>query len=243
MKRYDYLTKISELYRFFIKRILVGLVFYSSVLAQTTTEFQVTNNGFSSYLIDGVSNPSLSLIKGSTYIFHVSAPGHPFWIKTVQSTGTGSAYESGVTGNGTDQGDVTFAVPMDTPDQLFYDCEFHESRTGSITLATVVSIQTNDGLAPAIFSLKQNYPNPLNPITTLRYDLPKQSHVTLTIYDLLGRQVKMLVNQTQDAGFKSIQWDASSVPSGIYFYQINVRQKEGGQAGDFIQTRKMILLK
>ena len=107
----------------------------------------------------------------------------------------------------------------------------------------VVGIEDNPNLIPSSFILRQNYPNPFNPITTFLYDLPEQSYVSITIYDLLGRQVKMLVNQTQDAGFKSTQWDASSVPSGIYFYQINARQKEGGQAGGFVQTRKMVVLK
>jgi hypothetical protein len=93
---------------------------------------------------------------------------------------------------------------------------------------------------PRAFSLHQNYPNPFNPITTLRYDLPEQAQVILTIYDLLGREVFQLVNTSQEAGFKSVRWDATDsfgkpVSAGVYLYQI--------QAGEFVQTRKMILLK
>jgi hypothetical protein len=93
---------------------------------------------------------------------------------------------------------------------------------------------------PRTFSLHQNYPNPFNPITTLRYDLPEQAQVILTIYDLLGRKVFQLVNTTQKAGFKSVRWDATDsfgkpVSAGVYLYQI--------QAGEFVQTRKMVLLK
>ena len=82
--------------------------------------------------------------------------------------------------------------------------------------------------------------NPVNPITTLRYDLPENSLVNITIYDMLGRQVKKLINQTQEAGFKSIIWDATNnygkpVSAGVYLYQI--------QAGEFVQTKKMVLLK
>ena len=93
---------------------------------------------------------------------------------------------------------------------------------------------------PQKFVLHSAYPNPFNPITTLRYDLPEQSHVTIVIYDMLGRQVRTLINQTQDAGYKSVQWDATdsfgkSVSAGVYLYQI--------QAGEFVQTRKMVLLK
>ena len=86
----------------------------------------------------------------------------------------------------------------------------------------------------------QNYPNPFNPITILRYDLPEQSKVNIIIYDMLGRQVRSLINQTQDAGFKSVIWDATNdygktVSAGIYLYQI--------KAGEFVQTKKMVLLK
>jgi len=98
----------------------------------------------------------------------------------------------------------------------------------------------NEGQHPTAFALLQNYPNPFNPTTTLRYDIPENSHVTITIYDMLGRQVKTLINQTQDAGFISVIWDATNdfgklVSAGVYLYQI--------QAGEFVQTRKMVLLK
>ena len=79
-----------------------------------------------------------------------------------------------------------------------------------------------------------------NPITTLRYDLPEDAVVNITIYDIMGREIRTLVNSAQDAGFKSIIWDATNnygkpVSAGVYLYQI--------QAGDFIQTKKMVLLK
>jgi len=93
---------------------------------------QVTSSGASAYVIDGVSNPSLTLCRGSTYVFAVNAPGHPFYINTVQGTGTSNAYGSGVTGNGTTSGNVTFVVPSDAPDTLFYDCAIHAAMTGTI---------------------------------------------------------------------------------------------------------------
>ena len=93
---------------------------------------------------------------------------------------------------------------------------------------------------PDKHSLHQNYPNPLNPETIIPYDLPENIFVNITIYDLLGRQVKTLVNQVQNAGFNSIQWNATNdygepVSAGIYLYQI--------KAGTFYQTRKMALLR
>jgi len=90
------------------------------------------------------------------------------------------------------------------------------------------------------FRLNQNCPNPFNPVTSLRYDLPEDGLINITIYDMMGRVVKTLVNGSQTAGFKSVQWDATNdrnepVSSGLYLYTI--------QAGEFRQTRKMVLLK
>jgi hypothetical protein len=95
-------------------------------------------------------------------------------------------------------------------------------------------------VVPEIFALHQNYPNPFNPVTTLRYDLPVNNHVTLIIYDLNGREVNKLINSIQPAGHKSVQWNATDsfgnpVSAGVYLYQI--------RAGEFVQTRKMVLLK
>ena len=100
-----------------------------------------------------------------------------------------------------------------------------------------VSVQTkNEYSIGGIF----NYPNPFNPVTKLRYTIPKNSLVSIIIYDMLGRQVKTLVNQTQNAGYASVIWDATNdygkpVSAGIYLYQI--------QTGEYIQTKKMVLLK
>ncbi|MAG20541.1 MAG: hypothetical protein CMF77_00005 [Candidatus Marinimicrobia bacterium] len=95
-------------------------------------------------------------------------------------------------------------------------------------------------LIPESFALHANYPNPFNPTTTISYDLPEQAQVTLGIYDLLGKQIKTLVNQSQDAGNRTAVWDGTDdlgrqVSAGVYLYQI--------EAGDFTQTRKMVLLK
>jgi hypothetical protein len=93
---------------------------------------------------------------------------------------------------------------------------------------------------PVFFNFHQNYPNPFNPVTTLRYDLPEAAMVNITIYDMMGRIVKNLVSSQQNAGYKSIQWDATNntgqpVSAGLYLYTI--------QAGQYQQTKKMVLLK
>jgi hypothetical protein len=98
---------------------------------------------------------------------------------------------------------------------------------------------------PRSFALRQNYPNPFNPTTTINYQLPTTSHVTLKVFDLLGREVATLVYEVQDGGFKSVEFsaqggsasggDVSGLASGIYFYRL--------QSGGFTETRKLILLR
>jgi len=99
---------------------------------------------------------------------------------------------------------------------------------------TGVSEQSPPGL-PAAFGLSQNYPNPFNPSTIIRYQLPMQTHVTLKLYDVLGREVATLVDERQDAGYKTIQWSSADLPSGVYFYRLAAR--------DFVETKKLVLLK
>jgi hypothetical protein len=103
------------------------------------------------------------------------------------------------------------------------------------------------------FQLFQNYPNPFNPVTTIRYTLPKSEFVTLKIYDILGREVAVLVNERQTAGSYSIRFDANQLSSGLYFYKITAgdpstgspkehhRHKQAWQG--FSKTRKMVVMK
>jgi hypothetical protein len=96
--------------------------------------FTVTNQATTAYVIDGVANPTLTLCRGSTYTFALNASGHPFYIKTVQGTGAGNAYDTGVTGNGLDSGNVIFTVGSTAPNTLFYDCSLHPAMTGTINI-------------------------------------------------------------------------------------------------------------
>ncbi len=99
-----------------------------------STTYAVTNSGASAYVIDGQSNPLLELVRGQTYVFDVDAPGHPFWIKDQAVTGTGGAYNDGVSNNGASNGKIEFTVPMDAPDQLVYICQFHGSMLGDFDI-------------------------------------------------------------------------------------------------------------
>jgi hypothetical protein len=113
------------------------------------------------------------------------------------------------------------------------------SQAGEFVLNNTL-LSTDSKIIPEVFALHQNYPNPFNPVTSLRYDLPEDGLVNITIYDMMGRIVKTLVNSSQTAGYKSISWNATndrneSVSAGLYLYTI--------QAGEFRQTKKMVLLK
>jgi len=85
---------------------------------------------------------------------------------------------------------------------------------------TVTSVQKVNNVVPSSFALQQNYPNPFNPTTRIAYTLARASSVTLTVYDILGREVTTLVNEKQEPGTHSISWNASNVPSGVYFYTL-----------------------
>src|SRR5688572_30255147 len=101
---------------------------------QAQTTFSVTAAGNTSYIIGGVNDPALALQRGVTYTFNINAATHPFYIKTVASTGTGSQYTTGVTGNGATVGTVTFAVPVSAPNTLFYSCSAHAGMGGTLTI-------------------------------------------------------------------------------------------------------------
>ncbi|MBW1898138.1 MAG: T9SS type A sorting domain-containing protein [Deltaproteobacteria bacterium] len=90
-------------------------------------------------------------------------------------------------------------------------------------------------IVPTIFALYQNYPNPFNPVTTIRYQLPKETKVVLKIYDILGAEVMVLVKENREAGVYEVNLNAQSLASGTYIYRII--------AGEFVETKKMILLK
>ena len=107
----------------------------------------------------------------------------------------------------------------------------------STTILDIAQINLPEG---SNFKLYPAYPNPFNPMTKLHYDLPENDRVTIIIYDMVGRVVKNIMNMNQTAGYHSIRWNATnyagqSVPAGLYFYSI--------EAGNFRQTRKIMLLK
>ncbi len=119
-------------------------------------------------------------------------------------------------------GDTVFAVTYN--DGLY-----------ALTKNGLVNSVKKNGSVPNMYSLSQNYPNPFNPATMIEYQLNEKSFVTLTLFDVLGRRVATLVNGEQTGGSHFANWDASAFASGVYFYRL--------KAGDFIETKKMLLMK
>jgi M6 family metalloprotease-like protein len=122
-----------------------------------------------------------------------------------------------------------YSVPSD-----FATAKGLKPEGSSIDPGSGDKISSNNGL-PKEYNLFQNYPNPFNPVTNIQYDLPKEGLVSLKVYDLLGREVKSLVNEFKQAGSYIVSFDGSELSSGIYFYRL--------ESGNFVQVKRMVLIK
>jgi hypothetical protein len=134
-------------------------------------------------------------------------------------------------------------MPLSSPDTVFIGSTSF-TYGGSVLAFFLQSYQSDcysitesrgDKEYPKEFVLKQNYPNPFNPTTTIRYVIPERALVTIKIYDILGDEITTLVNEEKPIGNYEVDFIASNLSSGVYFYKLT--------AGDFIQTKKMILLR
>ena len=105
---------------------------------------------------------------------------------------------------------------------------------------SVVEVK-NLGKIASTFSLSQNYPNPFNPSTTIKFSIPEASFVTLNVYDVLGRELRNLVNENLNSGQYTVNFEASNLPSGVYFYKLNSVSNQNNKIIN--KTRSMILLK
>ena len=114
----------------------------------------------------------------------------------------------------------------------------------SLVVGTPSFVEQQEGqLIPKSFELFQNYPNPFNPKTAISYQLSALSFVELHVYDALGKEVAALVHGEQPAGMYQVSFDASDLPSGVYFYRLQARESAGGRSGVFVDTKKLILVK
>ena len=96
---------------------------------------------------------------------------------------------------------------------------------------------------PSAFKLEQNFPNPFNPTTTMRFGIPEKGNVKLSVLNILGEEIRVLLNGEKDAGYHSIDFNGSDLTSGVYFYRIQVVDPSSSSGQVFIDTKKMLLLK
>jgi hypothetical protein len=156
---------------------------------------------------------------------YMSGIGHgTLWILTQPSTGTPEGF--------------IFEPPFDTATSI-RPFLLDPQHTWAISVGRYTGTTgiggTGSNVIPASHSLEQNYPNPFNPATFLKFHIKERGFVRIMVYDASGREIETLVNETLNAGTYETNWDAASLPSGVYFCQLRV--------GDYIQTRKMILSK
>jgi len=140
--------------------------------------------------------------------------------------------------------EITQHIPGDAPEGDYVFVAYVGEYRSSIIDSSCFYFSKSDSFTAAVgdcpvpvsgFTLSQNYPNPFNATTTIYYQVPAHSHVKLEVYNLLGQKVATLVDERQQVGYKSVNWDASEVSSGLYFYKLT--------AGDYIETRRMMLVK
>jgi hypothetical protein len=181
------------------------------------------------YIIIGTKRNS-SAMENDVWLIKTNSDGNEEWNKVIG----GSGIDYGFSGQQTEDGGYIIGGATNSYGNGEFDVWLIKTDSDG-----VVEIESKP-ISPNTYNIHQNHPNPFNPKTTLHYDLPEDAMVNITIYDMMGRVIKTMVNSQQNAGFKSIQWDATNnqgqpVSAGVYLYSI--------EAGEFRQTKKMVLLK
>ena len=232
----------------------LGVVYVSEVHTSGEPEdyIEIYNSGDSDCSLEGFQLDDSEDLEDFTF-GDVMIAADSYWVGYEDYE---NSFSSGLSSNGgiivfADANNNMLAVTLEPSvelDSMELSQSFSENGVGCYTLPTPGSV--NEGCItlhnkkiidlPTSFVVHQNYPNPFNPSTMLTYYLPEDTFVNIKIYNMMGKIVNNLLNKRQNAGFKSIKWDAEneqgiSLPAGVYLYRV--------ETGDFRQTRKMILLK
>jgi Secretion system C-terminal sorting domain len=199
--------------------------FVSQVMEDGVTEVQSYYRDNSGVIQNDGSNPFTDVLDLYPTTF-ASYPHSPY----ISSSFSGN--QNGATFTGDYTVDSTHNMTAAGGETYHFDAHVTVSITPYMAATAVKSVVGN---VPKTFQLYANYPNPFNPSTTISYDLPTTSKVTLVVFDLLGRQIATLVNGRQNPGKYGVTFNGENLPSGVYFYRI--------QAGSFVQIRKLMLVK
>jgi plastocyanin len=208
------------------KTIIFLLVILATTSISFSTTHAITNSGFS------FSPGSITINIGDTVKFVVDSDHKPREVSQATWDANGTTSNGGFDlpfGGGT--------VVLTQTGIHYYVCVPHASMgmKGTITVNSATDVKTVRETIPDNFVLMQNYPNPFNPATTISFALGAKSFVLLTVFDLVGKRVGTLLSVELPPGRYSQQWNAADLPSGVYFYRL--------QAGDFGETKKLILLR
>jgi hypothetical protein len=193
------------------------------------------SEGTGNTTFDKTVNANNGTLFGGVQWTDIAAPILPGWFQMNTDSGFCSPHTS------MDVELLFDATEVDTGD--YYATVIVKSNdpfTPSVIVPIHMIVSTSVGVddklnTPLAFNLAQNYPNPFNPSTTIKYSIPELSKVKLTLFNLLGEEVTTLVNEEKIAGNYTVEFNASALPSGVYFYQL--------RAGEYTAVKKMLLLK
>ena len=206
--------------------ITLLLLTLAAASSSFSTKHTITNSGFT------FSPDTLTINSGDSVSFVLES------IHNAREVSQATWQANGTTSNG------GFDLPLGGGTLVltqagihYYVCVPHASigMKGTITVNSATGVRTIGGTIPDNFILMQNYPNPFNPTTTISFDIPLRSFVSLKVFDMLGREVSTIVSGELGVGSYTRHWDAVNMPSGIYVYRL--------QAGTYRETKKLMLLK
>jgi plastocyanin len=217
-----------------MNRIIVfwGLFFLVS-LSSSASIHTVVNSGFT------FSPNTITINMGDTVIFSLDIIHAAKEVSQVTWNANGNTSNGGFStlkGGGT--------VIMNQLGTFYYVCANHYfmGMKGTITVVSPTGVNTGSSVVPREFALAQNFPNPFNPGTTIKFELPVESRVKVKVMNVEGKIIATLVDQIQAPGYQSIYWDGSNSATGIYFYKLEAISKADPNR-IFKQVKKMLLLK
>jgi plastocyanin len=211
---------------------LLSLLFAISQMGYTKT-YTIVNSGFT------FSPSTLTVNVGDTVIFSLESIHNARQVDLATWNADGSTSNGGF-----DTPDGGGTVVLNQAGTIYYVCKYHVAlygMKGTITVNAATAVSYVNSTIPKNYLLLQNYPNPFNPTTIISYALPYESKVSVKVYDVSGKQITELADNTESAGYHNLNFNADNLASGIYFYRIEAVSIDGTRKFD--GTKKMILLK
>ncbi len=211
------------------------VTYYNSSSTPTPVGFGSALSGFTA---SGYPPPASVTISSTTTAFYHGAIVTTSGKFVAVSNAQGDTLEGGFGNDHTIAFSTGYLEPSGSPYTGDIVVTSNDTANAIVLVPFTVTIVTGVDEHPAVpeqFSLHQNYPNPFNPATQIRFDVPTAGHVKLSVFDVLGREVKTLVNERREAGYHTVTFDASSFSSGVYFYRLT--------APGFVTTRRMMVVK